>query len=94
MVLFIRAFIRYLDTNENTNHVDSITMLSLYVRPVDSLAVTDTICAGVNYNSHGFTHTGVYTMAGYTYLDTNENTNVHGCDSITMLNCMFVLLTA
>ncbi|MGI6291514.1 MAG: gliding motility-associated C-terminal domain-containing protein [Bacteroidales bacterium] len=86
--VYTMAGYTYLDTNENTNvhGCDSITMLSLYVRPVDSLAVTDTICAGVNYNSHGFTHTGVYTMAGYTYLDTNENTNVHGCDSITMLS--------
>ncbi len=78
----------YLDTNENTNvhHCDSVTMLSLYVRPVDSVYLPDTICGGEVYALNGFNIPTVRTTGGYTHLDTNHNTNVHHCDSVTMLS--------
>ena len=42
------------DTNQNINHkgCDSITILQLTVWPVDSIFITDTICAGENYNDN------------------------------------------
>ena len=75
------------DTNFNVNRFgcDSTTMLQLYVQPVDSILIMDTICAGNHYTANGFDILTIYTIAGYTINDTTQTVNKNGCDSTTML---------
>ncbi|NLJ82616.1 MAG: hypothetical protein GX330_05765, partial [Bacteroidales bacterium] len=75
------------DTNETVNQYgcDSITMLSLWVRPVDSIDFTATVCAGEHYMSNGFDILTVLKDEPYVIYDTNRTTNIEGCDSITTL---------
>ncbi|NLE62751.1 MAG: hypothetical protein GX612_02800, partial [Bacteroidales bacterium] len=76
------------DTNQNINHkgCDSITILQLTVWPVDSIFITDTICAGENYNDNGFVSFSMFTTTGYTVFDTNRSFNQYSSDSITLLH--------
>ena len=87
----LNSYIIY-DTNQNinSNGCDSITMLALTVLPVDSVIITDTICAGFSYSLPGFHITTIYTTTGYNIYDTLQSVNQNGCDSTTMLQ-LYVL---
>ena len=69
------------DTNKTTNQYgcDSITMLQLFVQPVDSILITDNICAGNSYSANGFDTSTNHTITGYTIFDTNKTINQYGC---------------
>jgi len=75
------------DTNQTVNQYgcDSTTMLTLWVRPVDSILIIDSICAGNDYTLNGFNIKTIATYEGYVIYDTNKTVNIEGCDSTTML---------
>jgi riboflavin synthase len=62
---------------------DSIITLILYVNPVYSDTIYDTICQYDSYNQYGFdttiNHVGDYTLV-------NREKSIHDCDSITTLH--------
>ncbi|MFN8309967.1 MAG: T9SS type A sorting domain-containing protein [Chitinophagales bacterium] len=68
----------YRDTVAGMNGCDSITTLTLTLKPTASLSFTDSICPGRSYNFHG----NLLTQAG-TYRDTLPAAN--GCDSVITL---------
>ena len=56
------------------------------VNPVDSIHFDEeTVCAGGEYEAHGFQYTAEYTTTGYVHYDTIRTQNANGCDSIVTL---------
>ncbi|NLE62483.1 MAG: hypothetical protein GX612_01410, partial [Bacteroidales bacterium] len=86
----IRTFTAYtiFDTNKNVNinGCDSITILSLYIRPIDTLHIIDSICSGARYTAYGFDKYTSISLTSYTIYDTNVSINKYGCDSLTYLS--------
>ncbi|MBQ0030495.1 MAG: InlB B-repeat-containing protein [Bacteroidales bacterium] len=75
----------YADTTLAANGCDSTTVLNLTVKPNTTFVIRDTISAGDNYSSNGFSLDVIETLGEFTFYNT-VGVNQYGCDSITALH--------
>jgi hypothetical protein len=72
----------YYRTVPNINGCDSVTKLTLTVRPkADTVSFSSTICYGGSYTDNNFEITNAINDSVYY----NVNPNIYGCDSVTKL---------